>query len=172
LQAIEFARTRGIPFLGLCFGFQLAVVEYARNVLRWEDAISEEVGKGRCVVAILPEQQNVSGLGGTMRLGNYPIDIQEGTLMHRLYGKKEIVERHRHRYEVNPDYIRDLEGAGLIFSSHNRNRMESCEIRGHAFYLATQFHPEFTSRPAHPSPPFLGFVQATRERRALRERSG
>jgi CTP synthase len=172
LEAVEFARNQGIPFLGLCFGFQLAVVEYARHVLGWEDATSEEIGKGRCVIAILPEQQNVSGLGGTMRLGNYPIDIEEGTLIHRLYGKKEIVERHRHRYEVNPEYITELEKAGLTFSSYNRNRMESCEIKGHPFYLATQFHPEFTSRPAHPSPPFLGFVQAARERKAMRERSG
>jgi CTP synthase len=171
LEAVSFARNEGVPFLGLCFGFQLAVVEYARHVLTWENATSEEIGEGRCVIAILPEQQNVSGLGGTMRLGNYPIDIKEGTLIHRLYGKKEIVERHRHRYEVNPQYIAELEKTGLVFSSHNRNRMESCEIRDHPFYLATQFHPEFTSRPAHPSPPFLGFVQAARERKTTRQRS-
>ncbi|MDD1679476.1 MAG: CTP synthase [Methanomicrobiales archaeon] len=172
LQAVEFARTQGIPYLGLCFGFQLAVVEYARNVLGWKDATSEEIGKGKFVIAILPEQQNVSGLGGTMRLGNYPVDIAGDTLIHRLYGKKEIVERHRHRYEVNPEYIPELEKSGLIFSSRNRNRMESCEIKGHPFYLATQFHPEFTSRPAHPSPPFLGFVRAARERKAMRDRGG
>jgi CTP synthase len=172
LEAIEFARTRGIPYLGLCFGFQLAVIEYAQHVLGWRDASSEEIGKGRYVIAILPEQQNVTGLGGTMRLGNYPITVQEGTLMHRLYGKKEIVERHRHRYEVNPQYLADLEGAGLIFSSKNRDRMESCEIREHPFYLATQFHPEFTSRPTQPSPPFVGLVRASIERKAFRKKSG
>jgi CTP synthase len=172
LDAIRFARTQGTPFLGLCFGFQLAVVEYARHVLGWKDATSEEIENGKFVIAILPEQQNVVGLGGTMRLGNYPIDIAEGTLIHRLYGKKEIVERHRHRYEVNPQFISDLENAGLVFSSHNRNRMESCEIKDHPFFLATQFHPEFTSRPAQPSPPFLGFVQAARDKKTKREGSG
>ncbi|MDD1675545.1 MAG: CTP synthase [Methanomicrobiales archaeon] len=172
LDAIEFARTHGIPYLGLCFGFQLAVIEYAQHVLGWKDATSEEIAKGRHVIAILPEQQNVTELGGTMRLGNYPITVREGTLMHRLYGGSGIVERHRHRFEVNPLYISDLQNAGLTFSSHHLNRMESCEIRDHPFFLATQFHPEFMSRPARPSPPFIGFVAASMERKAGRTRSG
>ncbi|MDD1673042.1 MAG: CTP synthase [Methanomicrobiales archaeon] len=166
LEAIQFARTNAIPYLGLCFGFQLAVIEYAQHMLGWSNAISEEIGNGRYVIAILPEQHSVTELGGTMRLGNYPITVKEGTLIHQLYGKQEIIERHRHRYEVNPQYIDDLRQAGLVFSSQNGDRMESLEISGHPFFLATQFHPEFTSRPAHPSPPFIGFVHAAKERKA------
>ena len=92
----------------------------------------------------------------------YTAEIREGTLAHRLYGQKQIVERHRHRYEVNPQYISTLEKAGLVFSATNRNRMECLELTGHPFYFATQFHPEFRSRPARPSPPYLGFVEACR----------
>lgn len=165
IGAIEYARTHGIPYLGLCFGFQLAVIEYARNVLGWNDATSQEIGGGREVIALLPEQQTVSGLGGTMRLGNYPVTVTRDSLLHGLYGELDIIERHRHRYEVNPVYIPDLVKAGLVFSAHNGNRMEACEIAGHPFFLATQFHPEFTSRPASPSPPFVGFVEASRKRK-------
>lgn len=160
IAAIRVARTKKVPFLGLCLGFQLSVVEYARNVLGWEDATSAELGEGRHVIAILPEQKDVTDLGGTMRLGNYPIQINEGTLAMELYGNEEIVERHRHRYEVNPQYIGELTRAGLVFSGYNQNRMEICEIPDHPFFLATQFHPEFRSRPPRPSPPYLGFVGA------------
>ncbi|MDI9632551.1 MAG: CTP synthase [Methanolinea sp.] len=160
IEAISWARTHGIPFLGLCLGFQLAVVEYARNVLSWEDATSAEVGEGKHVVAILPEQQGVRDLGGTMRLGDAKITLKSGTLVERLYGKREIVERHRHRYEVNPRFIPELEGAGLVFSGSCGERVEVLEIPGHPFFLATQFHPEFRSRPTRPSPPFIGFVKA------------
>jgi len=169
LLAIEYARFNSIPYLGLCFGFQLAVVEYAKNVLGWKDATSEELGEGKQVIALLPEQLAVTTMGGTMRLGNYPITVKEGTQLHTLYGKTDIVERHRHRYEVNPTFISDLEKQGLIFSAQNGNRMEACEIKDHPFFLATQFHPEFTSRPAQPSPPFIGFIQACRERRMKRK---
>jgi CTP synthase len=151
--------------LGLCFGFQLAVVEYARGVIGWTDATSEELGDGRHVIALLPEQKQVDDLGGTMRLGNYPVHLHTGTLIQRLYGSCEIVERHRHRYEVNPAYIGNLEAAGLIFSGRNDNRMECCELADHPFFLATQFHPEFKSRPTAPSPPFIGFVKACEERK-------
>ena len=169
LAAIQYARTHKIPFLGLCFGFQLAVVEYARNILGWNDATSEEFGPGRPVIALLPEQQTVSGLGGTMRLGDCPVLVREGTLLHRLYNQKVILERHRHRYEVNPIFLQDLERAGLVFSARIANRMEACEIADHSFFLATQFHPEFTSRPARPSPPFVGFVDAARKRKESRK---
>jgi CTP synthase len=110
-----------------------------------------------------------------MHLGNYPVMLQPGTLAERLYGRTDILERHRHRYEVNPEFIPSLEKAGLAFSGKNGVRMEVCELPGHPFFLATQFHPEFTSRPAHPSPPFLGFVTACRERHGKgtpRERPG
>jgi CTP synthase len=146
----------------LCLGFQLATVEYARNKAGIADATSEEFGEGTHVIALLPEQEGLNQLGGTMRLGDYTADIREGTLANRLYGQKQIVERHRHRYEVNPAYIEKLEKAGLVFSATNRNRMECLELPGHPFFFATQFHPEFKSRPTRPSPPYLGFVEACR----------
>ncbi|MDD1670750.1 MAG: CTP synthase (glutamine hydrolyzing) [Methanomicrobiales archaeon] len=175
IRAITHARENRVPFLGLCFGFQLAVVEYARSVLSIADAASEEFGSGTFVVAILPEQKGIGQLGGTMHLGNYPIELRPGTLAARLYGRGEILERHRHRYEVNPEFIARLEKAGLVFSGMSGVRMEVCELPGHPFFLATQFHPEFNSRPAHPSPPFVGFVSACRGRLRdgiPRERSG
>jgi len=162
ISAIQYARENNIPFLGLCLGFQLATVEYARNKVGYPDATSEEFGEGTHVIALLPEQEGLHELGGTMRLGDYVADIREGTTAMKLYGTKEIVERHRHRYEVNPDYIRELEQAGLVFSATNRNRMECLELPGHPFYFATQFHPEFRSRPTSPSPPYVGFVEACR----------
>ena len=168
IDAIRTARTRNIPFLGLCLGFQLAVVEYSRHVIGWEDATSAEFGEGKHVIAILPEQESVTDLGGTMRLGNYPVTVRDGTMAMNLYHKNEIVERHRHRYEVNPQYLAQLEKAGLVFAGTYKNRMEILELPGHPFFMATQFHPEFRSRPARPSPPFLGFVDACRTDAAKR----
>ncbi|MBN2735057.1 MAG: CTP synthase [Methanomicrobiaceae archaeon] len=165
ISAIEYARENNIPFLGLCLGFQLAVIEFCRHVLGWENATSEEMGEGKHVIAILPEQEDVTDLGGTMRLGDCEIDIKKGTRIEKLYGATRIVERHRHRYEVNPDYIPDIEKAGLVFSGICGPRMESCEIPEKDFFLATQFHPEFKSTPTHPSPPYLGFVEACAKRR-------
>lgn len=162
MDAIRFAREKKIPFLGLCLGFQLAVVEYARNNAGIADATSEEFGEGSQVIALLPEQEGLSELGGTMRLGDYTADLREGTRAMDMYGQKVIIERHRHRYEVNPRYIQDLEKAGMVFSATNKNRMECLEISDHPFFFATQFHPEFKSRPTHPSPPYLGFVEACR----------
>jgi CTP synthase len=162
VEAIRFARENNIPFLGLCLGFQLAVVEYARNKLDIADATSEEFGEGSHVIALLPEQEGLNELGGTMRLGDYVATIKEGTRAMNLYGQTEITERHRHRYEVNPRYIAKLEKAGLIFSAVNRNRMECLELADHPFFFASQFHPEFKSRPTRPSPPYLGFVEACR----------
>jgi CTP synthase len=162
IDAIRFARENNIPFLGLCLGFQLATVEFARNKVGIKDATSEEFGEGTHVIALLPEQEGLHELGGTMRLGDYIADIREGTQAKSLYGKEQVVERHRHRYEVNPVYIRDLENAGLVFSATNKNRMECLELPGHPFFFATQFHPEFKSRPTNPSPPYVGFVEACR----------
>lgn len=162
IEAIKFARENNIPFLGLCLGFQLGVVEFARHKVGIADATSEEFGEGSQVIALLPEQEGIAELGGTMRLGDYPVDLKEGTRARNLYGQKVIVERHRHRYEVNPHHIQDLEKAGLIFSATNKNRMEILELADHPFFFATQFHPEFKSRPTRPSPPYLGFVEACR----------
>jgi CTP synthase len=162
IDAIRFARENKVPFLGLCLGFQLAVIEYARNVLGIQDATSEEMGEGTHVIALLPEQEGVTDLGGTMRLGDYPVEIRSSSLAMKLYGQNVITERHRHRYEVNPRFIRKLEEAGLVFSAINKNRMECLEINDHPFFFATQFHPEFRSRPTRPAPPYLGFVEACR----------
>jgi CTP synthase len=160
IEAIRFARENNVPFLGLCLGFQLATVEFARNKAGMPDATSEEFGEGTHVIALLPEQEGLNELGGTMRLGNYTADIRGGTLADKLYGVPQVTERHRHRYEVNPEYIPALEKAGLVFSATNKNRMECLELPGHPFFFATQFHPEFKSRPTKPSPPYLGFVEA------------
>jgi len=165
IRAIEYARTHKKPYLGLCLGFQLAVIEYARNVVGISDATSEEMGPGSHVIAILPEQEEVENMGGTMRLGNCTAELRRGTRVHALYGTDTITERHRHRYEVKPEYIERLEEAGLIFSGRCGPRMEVCELSQEAFFLATQFHPEFKSTPTHPSPPYVGFVQACRKQK-------
>jgi len=166
IRAIEFARENKIPFLGICFGFQLAVVEYGRNVLGLECHSTEiKPNVKHPIITILPEQYGVEQLGGTMRLGSQPITIKEGTLAHSLYGKKKIYERHRHRYEVNPEYIDELEGKGLIFSgiAEDRIRMEILELPEHPYFIASQFHPEFKSRPLKPAPLFYGFIKASVE---------
>ncbi|WP_332448762.1 CTP synthase [Methanoculleus sp.] len=166
IRAIRYARENRVPYLGLCLGFQLSVIEYARHVLGINDATSEEMGAGTHVIAILPEQEGVADLGGTMRLGDCTIELKEGTKVTALYGRTEIVERHRHRYEVNPAFIGDLEDAGLVFSGSCGERMEVCELPGHPFYLATQFHPEFKSSPTNPSPPYIGFVEACKKNKS------
>ena len=163
LAAIKYARENKIPYLGLCLGFQTAVIEFCRDVLGWNDSVSEEWGDGRHIIAILPEQEDVHDLGGTMRLGDCVIDISPKSRIFDLYGSKKIVERHRHRYEVNPEYIDEIEKAGMKFTGKCGNRMEVCEIENGSFFLATQFHPEFKSTPTRPSPPYVGFVGACLE---------
>jgi CTP synthase len=160
IDSIRYAREHQKPFLGLCLGFQLAVSEYARNVLGHHMAGSSEFDAPITVVTLLPEQEGVEHLGGTMRLGDYPVFIRTGTLAHKLYGAETILERHRHRYEVEPAFITELERNGLTFSGVNKNRMEILEISNHPFFFASQFHPEFRSTPTNPSPPFIGFVNA------------
>ncbi len=171
IEAIQYARENRIPFLGLCYGFQLACVEYAR-FLGIENANTTEVAEEMnidCtpVIDFLPEQRSIERMGGTMRLGaDTEIILKKGTLIHFLYTTATIRERHRHRYEVNPEYIPSLEKGGLIFSarSEDMQKMESAELPGHPFFLGTQFHPEFKSRLENPSPPFVGFVNAMGER--------
>jgi len=167
MKAIQYARENGVPYLGICFGMQLAVVEFAKNVLGMKDANSDEFGDTpHPVITILPEQEGLEDMGANMRLGDYDAELKEGTLAHQIYGTLHIVERHRHRYEVNPDYIAQIEEKGMIFSGTNRNRMEIAEIPDHPFFFSTQFHPEMKSRPGRPSPPFLAFVLAMKAKRA------
>jgi len=163
IKAIEYARTNKVPFLGLCFGFQLAVIEVARHVAKLKDANSSELGETpHPVIALLEEQRGVKNKGGTMRLGNHVVFIRGDTVAKKVYGKKRIVERHRHRYEVNPEYIERIEQEGILFSGTDRSgvRMEILEIPDHPFFFATQFHPEFKSRPNKPSAPFKAFLEA------------
>ncbi len=164
IMAIQFAREHDIPFLGICYGFQLAVVEFARNVCKLEKANSTEIDKNtpHPVVDLMPEQYQTEYLGATMRLGAHKIIIKEGTLAHKLYGSTEIYERHRHRYEVNPAYIDILERHGMIFSgrSPDGRRMEILELPNRFFFFASQFHGEFKSRPGKPDPEYYGFVKA------------
>ncbi|MHC1631594.1 MAG: glutamine hydrolyzing CTP synthase [Methanotrichaceae archaeon] len=163
-RAIQYAREKKVPFLGICFGMQLAVVEFARNVLGLKDANSIEFGDTpHPVITLLPEQEEVENMGATMRLGNCDAELKEDSLASEIYGSTKIVERHRHRYEVNPDYVPQIEEHGMIFSGWNKNRMEIAEIPDHPFFFSTQFHPEMKSRPGRPSPPFLAFVKAMKE---------
>ncbi len=167
--AIRYARENGIPFLGICFGMQLAIIEFAQHVLGWEDADSAEFDPhcSRPVIDLLRGQYDGIELGGTMRLGNYPCLTKEGSLARKLYGKERIEERHRHRYEFNSRYREDFEKAGLSFSGINPDSglVEIIELPGHPYFVASQFHPEFTSRPLRPNPLFLGFIEAAMKRR-------
>jgi CTP synthase len=150
----------------------MAVVEYARNVLGLEAAHSAEIDEDTPypVIDLLPEQYDLEDLGGTMRLGAHTTDIDAGTLARAVYDADSCTERHRHRYEVNPEYIDDLEAGALTFSGRAGNRMEIVELDDHPYFLGTQFHPEFRSRPDRASPPFLGLVEATLDRVADEER--
>lgn len=167
--AANYARENAIPYLGLCFGFQLAMVAFARYVLGHVEANSTELNPGTTypVVDLLPEQKNVKDLGGSMRLGGHDIHIVEGTLASRIYQKTLIRERHRHRYEFNQSYRAEFEKAGMRFSgfSDGGRRTEILEILDHPFYFATQFHPEYISRPGKPEPSYYNFVKAAVSRK-------
>lgn len=164
IMAAKYARENGIPFLGICLGFQMAVVEFARNVLGYSDANSTEFvpDTSHPVIDLLPEQRGVNEMGGTMRLGSQKVIISENSMAYRLYGEKIIYERHRHRYEVNELYIEELEAHGMRFTGKDETgrKMEILELEGHPFYMASQFHPEFKSRPLRPSRLHLGLVRA------------
>jgi CTP synthase len=167
IMAISYARKQDIPFLGICFGFQMAVVEFARSIGLVEANSTEINPKTKHpVVDLMPEQREIEDKGATMRLGADKINLQSGTLAYRLYGNKNVVERHRHRYEVNTEYLDRLQKAGLIFSGKSLDglRMEILELKDNQFHFATQFHGEFKSRPNRPSPPYAGFVDASLKR--------
>ncbi|MFZ0492178.1 MAG: CTP synthase [Acidimicrobiia bacterium] len=177
ISAIRHARENRIPFLGLCLGLQCAVIEFARSVLGLSEADSAEFNPTTLhpVIDLMESQQDVSEMGGTMRLGLYPAKLAEGSLAHSLYGEELIYERHRHRYEVNNRYRKDLEEAGLRLSgtSPNDALVEIVELPSHPYFIGTQFHPEFRSRPDDPHPLFLGLVRAALSHRAgLMEDSG
>ena len=164
INAIEYCRKNNIPFLGLCYGMQLAVVEFARNVCKLIDANTTEVNPNTKypIIDIMGSQKNILDKGGTMRLGAYPAILKEGTLTKKLYNASEVSERHRHRYEVNLQYHKTLTDAGLIFSgtSPDQKLVEFIELPKHKFFIATQAHPEFKSNLLHPAPLFDGFVSA------------
>ncbi|MCM1162120.1 MAG: CTP synthase [Roseburia sp.] len=164
LQAITYAREHNIPFLGLCLGMQLAIVEYARNVVGYRDAHSVELDAGTThpVIALMPDQNGVEDIGGTLRLGSYPCVLDKQSRAYELYGEETIYERHRHRYEVNNDYRNALTEHGMKLSglSPDGRIVEMCELPEHPFFVATQAHPELKSRPNRPHPLFKGFVEA------------
>jgi len=169
IAAIKFARENNVPFLGICFGFQLAVVEYARNVCGLKGANSTEIDPNtpHPVIDLMPEQRDVELKGATMRLGAHNVVVKPGTLAHKLYKSGEISERHRHRFEVNMSYVEKLESSGLVFSgmSPDGRRMEILELPNHYFFFASQFHGEFKSRPGKPDPEYYGFVKACLNRK-------
>ncbi len=169
IQAVRYARERRVPYLGICLGMQCAVIEYARNVCGIAQANSSEFDAGtpHPVIDLLPAQRAVADKGGTMRLGLYPIVLSEGSAASRLYGEGIIRERHRHRYEVNNDYLKTLEKNGLHISGvwAEKQLVEIIEIPDHPFFVAGQFHPEFRSRPWDPHPLFAGFVRAAVQNR-------
>jgi len=164
IMAIRYARERKIPFFGICLGMQVAVIEYARNVVRLESANSSEINPTTPypVIDLLPEQKDIEDLGGTMRLGLYPCKIAEGSLAMQCYEDELVYERHRHRYEFNNEYREAIEAAGLKITgtSPDGRLVEMIEMPEHPWFLAVQFHPEFTSRPNRPQPLFREFVKA------------
>jgi len=172
ILAAKYARENGVPYFGICLGLQVAVIEWTRHVLGLEGANSTEFDPytPHPVIDLMPEQLEVEGLGGTMRLGNWPMRIHPETILHRLYGKDVALERHRHRYEVNPEYVGRLIESGLTVSAvtpgmHGRGEglVEAIELPNHPFFIGLQAHPELASRPMRVSPPFSGFIEAALE---------
>ena len=174
IKAVHFARTNGVPYLGICLGMQVAIIEFARNVLGFADANSAEIDPATThpVIDILPEQKDVQEMGGTMRLGQYPCALNPESKSFQLYQSSMIYERHRHRYEVNNDYRDDLAKNGMLLAgtSPDNHIVEMVELPDHPWFVAAQFHPEFKSRPNKPHPLFRGFVTAAAERHAKKEK--
>jgi CTP synthase len=174
IQAIRFARENRVPYLGLCLGMQLMVVEFGRYVLNTDDVNSTEFDRSthHPVIDLMPDQRAIADMGGTMRLGLYPCVLQPGTVAKAAYRKDSVEERHRHRFELNNAYRGVLEEGGMRFSglSPDGRLVEIAELAGHPFMLGTQFHPEFLSRPNRPHPLFVAFLDAVRQRAGVSER--
>ena len=166
ITAVKYARENNLPFFGICLGMQMAVIEFARNVLGWADAHSTEMIKDTThpVIDLMEEQKQVTAKGGTMRLGAYPCDIKEGTIAHTIYGATHISERHRHRWEFNNKYINDFEKAGMIPSGKNPGTglVEIIELPTHPFFIGVQYHPELKSTVENPQPIFVHFIKAAK----------
>jgi CTP synthase len=164
IRAVRYARENSVPFLGICFGMQLACCEFGRHVVGCEGANSVEVDPStpHPVIDLMPDQERVEDKGGSMRLGDWPCVIEEGSRAHKIYGEREINERHRHRYEFNPEYRERFEAAGMRFSGNSPDGRlaEIIELPDHPFFVASQFHPEFASKPFDPHPLFKAFVEA------------
>lgn len=169
IRAIQYARENGVPYLGICLGLQMAVVEFSRNVVGLPQAASGEFVPDTPdqVIHLMEGQKNVREMGATMRLGAYPCEIREGTLAHKIYGSRSISERHRHRWEVNNEYRDRFESKGMLMSgtSPDGSLVEIVEIKNHPWFVGVQFHPEFSSRPLTPHPLFVGFVGAALQQR-------
>ncbi|TNE97186.1 MAG: CTP synthase [Deltaproteobacteria bacterium] len=170
IKAIQFARENKIPFFGICLGMQLAMIEFARNVAGVKDATSEEFSEsGSHVIHYMPGQTRDGSKGGSMRLGAYDCQLQKGTMANKIYGSNEISERHRHRLEVNNEYINKIKAHGMVISGVNEklNLVEVIELEDHPYFIACQYHPEFKSRPYDPHPLFKTFIEASdKERKA------
>ena len=165
ILAASYARENNIPFFGICLGLQCAVVEFARNVLGMEKAHSTEMATKTPypVIDLMEDQKGVTEKGGTMRLGGYPCNIRENTKVYKAYKKKKIIERHRHRYEFNNQYLKAFESAGMIAAGINpdTNLVEIMEIRSHKWFIGVQFHPEYRSTVLNPHPLFVDFIKST-----------
>jgi len=172
VQAVRFARENKVPFLGICFGMQMAVIEYARHVCGLENANSTEVDPKtpHPVIDLMTTQRGLTQKGGTMRLGSYPCVLAEGSLARKIYNRSKTAERHRHRYEFNNAYREQLEAGGLVLSglAPDGSLVEMVELPGHPWFVASQFHPEFKSRAMEPHPLFKGFIKAALLNRARR----
>ncbi len=167
IVAVQYAREKGLPFFGICLGMQMAVIEFARNVLGMSDAHSTEMDEStqHAVINMMEEQKKIRMMGGTMRLGAYPCILKEGSLAHQIYGELEISERHRHRFEFNSDYLEQFEEKGMIASGTNPETglVEIMELPSHPFFIGVQYHPELKSSVEKPAPLFVGFIDAARK---------
>ena len=171
IQAIRHAREQKVPYLGLCLGMQLMVVEFARFILNSEEPNSTEFNPstGYPVIDLMPDQRAITDLGGTMRLGLYPCNLEPGTKAQNAYKKDYVEERHRHRFELNNTYRDTLSKGGMVFPGVSPDNLlvEIAELQDHPFMVGTQFHPEFLSRPNRPHPLFVGFLEAVRDHAGL-----
>jgi CTP synthase len=167
IVAVQYAREKGLPFFGICLGMQMAVIEYARNVLGLKDAHSTEmdISTSNAVINMMEEQKKIKLMGGTMRLGSYPCEIKDDSLAHTIYGETMISERHRHRYEFNNDYMEQFESNGMIASGKNPESglVEIMEIPSHPFFIGVQYHPELKSTVERPAPLFVSFIDAAKK---------